>query len=108
MAYWTPPMTWAGRTEAQRCQAWVDRQLAKVDSALRALSRGLGERPWLVGQHMSLADIAAGCALAWLEFRFPDILWREAHPGLARHLDKLNSRTSFIDTAPPGATLGGR
>jgi glutathione S-transferase len=93
--------TWPGRTEAQRCSAWVDRQLNKVNSALGALSRGLGDRPWLAGQYMSLADIAAGCALGWLEFRFPDILWRETYPGLARFFDKLNSRPSFIDTAPP-------
>ena len=94
--------TWAGRTEQQRCDVWVDRQLSKVNSALSVLSDGLGEKPWFFGIHMGLADIAAGCALAWLEFRFPDIPWREAHPNLAKFSDKINSRQSFVDTAPPG------
>jgi glutathione S-transferase len=94
--------TWAGRTEQQRCSAWVDRQLSKVNSALSVLSDGLGEKPWFFGIHMGLADIAVGCSLAWLEFRFPDIAWRETHPNLAKFADKINSRQSFVDTAPPG------
>ena len=94
--------TWAGRTEQQRCGAWVDRQLSKVNSALSVLSDGLAEKPWFFGIHMGLADIAVGCSLAWLEFRFPDIAWRETHPNLAKFADKINSRQSFVDTAAPG------
>ena len=100
--------TWAGRTEQQRCSAWVDRQLSKVNSALSVLSDGLGEKPWFFGSHMGLADIAAGCSLAWLEFRFPDIAWRETHPNLAKFADKINSRQSFVDTAPPGMIQAAR
>jgi glutathione S-transferase len=100
--------TWAGRTEQQRCDAWVDRQLSKVNSALSVLSDGLGEKPWFFGIHMGLADIAVGCSLAWLEFRFPEIPWREAHPNLAKFADKINSRQSFVDTAAPGMIQAAR
>ena len=95
--------TWSGRTEAQRSAAWIDRQLEKMEAALKAMSLGLGEKPWCSGTHFSLADIATGCALAYLDFRFPAITWREDYPNLARHLAKLGTRQSFIDTAPPSA-----
>jgi glutathione S-transferase len=93
--------TWAGRSEGQRSQAWIDRQFVKMSTSLAAVSTGLAEKPWCTGIHMSLADIAVGCALAYLEFRFPDIAWRRDHPNLGRLADKLNARQSFIDTRPP-------
>jgi glutathione S-transferase len=92
--------TWAHRTPEQRSAAWVDRQMAKVHAAVDAMSRGLGERPWCAGQHLSLADIAVGCALGWLEFRFPQIGWREERPNLARLVEKLAQRPSFAETVP--------
>ena len=92
--------TWDGRTGEQRSEAWVERQMAKVHAALAAMARGLGERPWCNGGHFSLADIAVGCALSWLEFRYTDIDWRKSHPNLGRLLEKLAQRTSFADTVP--------
>ncbi len=95
--------TWTGRSAEQRSAAWIDRQLAKVHAALGAMSQGLGERPWCAGNHFSLADISVGCALAWLEFRFPHIAWRQTHPNLERLVDKLAQRPSFADTRPATA-----
>ncbi|MBS0466680.1 MAG: glutathione S-transferase N-terminal domain-containing protein [Proteobacteria bacterium] len=92
--------TWAGRTEQERCQAWIDRQLGKVRAGLAAMSEGLGDKPYCSGIHLSLSDIAVGCALGWLEFRFPQIAWRDDHPNLARLMGKLMQRQSFIDTKP--------
>jgi glutathione S-transferase len=93
--------TWAGRTPEQRSAAWADRQLGKVNAALAAMSQGLGEKAWCSGTHFTLADISVGCALGYLDFRFPAIDWRQAHPNLARHFEKLSTRASFADTAPP-------
>jgi glutathione S-transferase len=93
--------TWPGRTAEQRSQAWVDRQMHKVDAALASISTGLAEKPWCAGIHLSLADIAVGCALNYLSFRFPQVAWRERHANLARLADKLNARQSFIDTQVP-------
>jgi glutathione S-transferase len=93
--------TWVGRSAAQRSQAWVDRQMQKIHTSVAALSRGLGEKTWCTGIHFSLADIATGCALGYLDFRFPDIDWRTPFPNLARLHAKLETRQSFIDTAPP-------
>ncbi len=95
--------TWPGRSEAQRSAAWIDRHMHKVHAALKAMSQGLGERPWCSGIHMTLADIAVGCALGYMDLRFPQIEWRRDYPNLARLHDKLMQRPSFIDTAPPKA-----
>ncbi len=93
----------AGRTPEQRCEAWVQRQLDKVSAACVAMNQGLGDKAWCWGNHFSLADISVGCALGYLDFRFPAIDWRGPNPNLARHFDKLSARQSFIDTAPPVA-----
>ena len=92
--------TWAGRTEAQRSQAWIDRQLGKVHDSLKAMSAGLGDKPYCSGIHLSLADIAVGSALGYLDFRFPEINWRDDHANLAKLQEKLMQKQSFIDTIP--------
>ncbi|WP_428504133.1 glutathione S-transferase family protein [Roseateles sp.] len=94
---------WAGRTPEQRSAAWVQRQMDKVGAALVSMNHGLGERAWCSGTHFSLADIAVGCALGYLDFRFPQLDWRSEHANLARHFEKLSARASFVDTAPPAA-----
>jgi glutathione S-transferase len=93
--------TWAGRTEAQRSQAWVERQMGKVHASLAAMNTGLGDRPWCSGIHLSLGDIAVGCALGYLDFRFPSVDWRSEHPRLEVLYEKLSKRQSFIDSSPP-------
>jgi glutathione S-transferase len=35
-----------------------------------------------------------------LDFRFPHIQWREAHPNLGKLAEKLAQRQSFKDTVP--------
>ncbi|WP_420993499.1 glutathione S-transferase family protein [Cupriavidus sp. 30B13] len=91
------------REPAQRSERWVKRQLGKIDSAVAAIADGLADRPWCCDNHYSLADVAVGCALSYLDFRFADIPWRERHPRLAAYQDKLGKRQSFIDTEPPRA-----
>jgi glutathione S-transferase len=92
--------SWAGRSEAQRSQAWIDRQMGKIAGSLKAMSQGLGERPFCAGTHFSLADVAVGCALGYLDFRFPQMDWRADYANLAKLGEKLAVRQSFVDTKP--------
>ena len=92
--------SWPGRSAQERSQAWIDRQLRKVDDSLAAMSRALGDNAYCSGIHLTLSDIAVGCALGYLNFRFPQIDWATRHPNLDRLLDKLMQRQSFIDTQP--------
>ena len=93
--------TWAGRSAEQRSSAWIDRQLGKVHAAVQAMSVGLGEQAFCSGVHLSLSDISVGVALGYLDFRFPEIDWRNPHPNLYKLFDKLMQRPSFADTLPP-------
>jgi glutathione S-transferase len=91
---------WTGRTDEQRSQTWIDRQMDKVQQSLRAMSAGLGDKAYCSGIHLSLSDIAVGCAVGYLDFRFPQIDWRTPYPNLHKLYDKLAQRQSFMDTLP--------
>jgi glutathione S-transferase len=92
--------TWPGRKESERSQAWIDRQLKKIDDSLIAMDRALAERSNCVGIQISLADIAVGVAVGYLDFRFPQIDWRDKHPNLGALYERLSQRQSFKDTLP--------
>jgi glutathione S-transferase len=77
--------------------------MSRVAASLKAMSQGLGEKPFCVGNHYTLADVAVGCALGYLDFRFGHIDWRGDYPNLHKLGDKLATRQSFIDSAPPTA-----
>jgi glutathione S-transferase len=94
---------WPGRTAEQRSPAWIDRQMRAVHAATKAMSQGLGDKSFCAGAQFTLADVAVGCALGYLDFRFPQIDWRGAYPNLKRLQEKLAVRPSFIDTQPPVA-----
>ena len=78
-----------------------DRNRDKIIRGVRALSEELGEEAWCNGEGYSLADIATGCALAYLDLRHPTIDWRADYPNLLKLFDKLAKRASFAETAPP-------
>ncbi|WP_209587095.1 glutathione S-transferase C-terminal domain-containing protein [Massilia sp. BHUDP2] len=88
------------RPPEQQSAKWIERQMGKVHAGLREMSTRLGESSYCMGIHYTLADVAVGCALGWLAFRFPDIDWRGDYPNLARLADKLAERPSFRDTVP--------
>lgn len=88
------------RPKSQQSPEWITRQWGKVHAGLRVMSERLGESSFCSGNHYSLADVAVGCALGWIAFRFPDIDWRGDYPNLARLFDKLSERQSFKDTVP--------
>ena len=88
------------RPDAQQSQEWIDRQLGKVDAGLHAMNASLGDHAYCMGVNYSLADVAVGCALGYLDLRFPSIEWRRDYPSLARLYEKLAARQSFMDTAP--------
>jgi glutathione S-transferase len=80
--------------------AWIARQMDKVNAGLKAMSSGLGEAAFCSGNHLTLADISVACTLGWLSFRFPEINWREDYVNLAKLFDKLAERPSFKDSLP--------
>jgi glutathione S-transferase len=88
------------RVANEQSRAWVERQMGKVDQGLRVASHDLAEKSWCAGESYSLADIALGCALGYLDFRCADLDWRAQHPNLKRHVGKLFKRSPFEATEP--------
>lgn len=91
------------RPVEQQSQTWYDRQMGKIDAALREMSEQLGENAWCHGNQMTLADIAVGCALGYLLFRFPEVKWQAQYSNLDRLYQKLLQRPSFMETIPSAA-----
>jgi glutathione S-transferase len=91
------------RPVQQQSREWIERQQRKVVLGVAELARDLGEKPWCSGDGYSLADIAAGCALGYLDLRQPELAWRVDYPNLVRLSEKLATRPSFADTVPPAA-----
>ena len=84
--------------DKQKEPAWFQRQRDKIDRGLAAMDKGLGQGQFCFGGRFTLADIAAGYALGYLDFAVPDIEWRNGNPSLARLAERLFARPSFSTT----------
>lgn len=64
---------------------------AKLRACVAALeNEGLGDGPFTIGH------IAIGVALAYLDFRFAEMAWRDGHPKLAAWHAAFNARPSVL------------
>lgn len=84
-------------------RVFVDRQ----DAAIRAALDSLEIDVEALASPLTIASLAAGTALGYLDFRYPDCGWRARCPALARWWTTLASRPAFVDTEhadPPGIT----
>ena len=89
------------RDKKEQSAAWTSKQLARMKRGMGQMSADLGERQWCHSERYSLADIAVGCCLGWLNFRKPGGLdWLAEYPSLGKHYEKLMTRPAFADTVP--------
>lgn len=82
--------------------------MRKVDGGLAALADWVaGAKPsrFLVGDKLTIADIAAGSVLGYLSVRFPAHTWKERHPELLGYWQELERRESFKTTTPSPQTM---
>ena len=86
------------RPADKQFQEWTTRQLGKVVRGLEALDKIAANRTWLYGDTLSIADIAAGCMMLWVEFRLPHLAPRTRYMGLAALTARLETRPSFVST----------
>lgn len=87
------------RPEEKRFPDWVEAQWAKVARGLDA-----AEATWLphLAGKVDAGQIALGCALGYLDFRFADRDWRHGRPGLAAWFAEFGQRPAMLETAPVG------
>lgn len=86
----------AMRPEALRWTEWTNGQLEKVHSGLAVIEANAAQ--W--GDAFDLGKITLGCALGYLDFRFPTIEWRKQYPQAATWFAKFNARPSMQATIP--------
>jgi glutathione S-transferase len=89
------------RSENLRDPAWIAKQMAKVGRGLQVLNDDLALREFCVADKFSLADIALGCVIGYLNFRFAVLDIAKNYPNLNRHFQSMMTRSSFQETAPP-------
>ena len=85
----------------RRPQAFIyagmqERQRAKI---LRTLDR-IEATAEEAGGDIDLASITLGCALGYLDFRLPNMDWRQSRPALASWFAAFDERTSMRATKP--------
>lgn len=79
----------------------LNRQIDKVKRGLQALNHDLGKNKWCVNNSLSVADIAVGCMLGYVQLRFSAMINLEAdYPNLQRLNKVLITRQSFLETQP--------
>jgi glutathione S-transferase len=81
--------------DKQRSAEWFSKQQSKIDRGLGVMEQDLGNREFCAGDRFTLADIAAGYALAYLDYALPDYEWRGTHPALAKLDARLRARPAF-------------
>jgi glutathione S-transferase len=84
----------------KQSQANIDKQLEKVARGLEVLNLDITKRKWCVNETFSLADIALGCMLGYVDLRFKSLNWQDKYVNLARHYSLLVKRPSFKLTMP--------
>ena len=87
------------RDKKEQSKAWSDKQLARMKRGMDQVAKEIGT--YCHADRYSLADIAVGCCMGWLDFRKPgDVDWRGEYAPVARHYDKMMERPAFADTVP--------
>jgi glutathione S-transferase len=72
------------------------RQQKKVEAGLARMEADIGDREFCHGESLTLADLACGCALLYVDRTQPDSAWRGLYPSLARVFGRLSKRKSFL------------
>jgi glutathione S-transferase len=88
------------RPPEQQSQAIIDRQLDKVMLGLEVMNLDIYKKKWCVNETFSLADIAVGCMLGYVDYRHKQLNWQDKFPNLAKHYSLLVKRPSFKLTMP--------
>lgn len=88
------------RPAGQQSSDEIRRQEQKIARAIDFVAHHLPNGPWLMGDRFTLADLAVGVALEYVDFRFPHD-WRARHPDLGRWLESISARPAFVETRPP-------
>lgn len=88
--------------KSEQSSEWIERQMAKVRRGLDAMEADLTKTtgPWCCGTGFTLADVAIAACTGFLDFRYPELDWRNDRPQLTRLVARLAERPSVAETVP--------
>ncbi|KAK5122219.1 hypothetical protein LTR85_004129 [Meristemomyces frigidus] len=95
------------RGPEKQSQPWMARQMRKADGGIQALATWVDNAQgaeYLIGNQLTLADIAIASVLGWFSLRFPEHPWQSQYIGLAMYWKGLETRKSFAETRPSPQT----
>lgn len=75
-------------------QRWTQAVVRTLDFLNESVEQGLSPST------LTMGGIALGCALGYLDFRLPELRWREDNPALADFYAPMSSRPSFLTSDP--------
>ena len=82
----------------QKGEVLYTKQKKKIDDGLTTMEKDLGSQLFCHGKNFTLADIACGVALGYLDHALPQFNWRKTHPNLNQHAERLSQRETFNNT----------
>ncbi|MFM2478939.1 glutathione S-transferase N-terminal domain-containing protein [Celerinatantimonas sp. MCCC 1A17872] len=87
------------RPDDKQWDGWIDAQLVKVDAAVKEIEAQVAASPFNV-EPKTIGLISIGCALGYLDFRYPDIDWRQSAPNAADWFDEFKRHPAMSTTLP--------
>lgn len=82
------------RPEDKQWSGWRGAQLDKIETSLAALNT----HPERLANRVDLGALTVGCALWYLDLRFPELGWRDRHPNVAAWYRVFGERDSMRHT----------
>lgn len=84
------------RPEPLRWKDWDSGQIGKIVAGLDRIEAIVADMPVL-----DIGSVAIACALGYLDFRFPELAWRDGRPATAAWYALFEGRPSMTATVPP-------
>jgi glutathione S-transferase len=96
---------WESQRGEKQSEEWKARQDRKIDGGLKALDEMAQQRKhegkqYLVGEELTIADIAAICAVGHTDFAGIRNEWRDKYPYLHEWWARFDERKGFKETKP--------
>jgi glutathione S-transferase len=88
------------RPEQLRWPDWFAGQMRKIDGSLDWLESNIAAVGKPGAANVDIGQVAVGCGLGYLDFRFAAMEWRTAHPRLADWFGEFRARASMQRTIP--------
>lgn len=82
------------RPEELRWQSWADRQMQRMKAAVAEIDANWSETL----SSLNGASISVAVMCSYLDFRFPDIGWKNDHKALAEFYEEFSKRPSMTST----------